>query len=53
MIVTITGNPDTYADSLTFDEFIEELEEIAQTPLENGIIDRVVRMLKRFEAGNH
>lgn len=48
MVMTITGNADTYAESLTFDEFIEELEEIARTPHEKGIIGYAIRMLKRY-----
>lgn len=49
MFVTITGNADTFANSLPFDEFIERLEDVAKNETDRGIVRRAIRLLRRYE----
>lgn len=45
MFVTITGDADTFADSLPFNEFIERLGEVAKNETDRGIVRRAIRIL--------
>lgn len=49
MVATITGNSDTFADSLPFDEFIERLGDVAKTETDHGIVRRAIRLLRRYQ----